>query len=110
MSTEKPPLKVNGRYYPLWSKFVHAKADYIGLKLQDLTEPDAVTKITDIRLEPNGKDSAMFCVDGEDWGCGSDVHHLGVIPGEPGWLTFHGYGGHMWRIESPYAKEQSLSE
>lgn len=57
------------------------------------------TKITDITLSPNGKDSAFFEVKGKDFGCGFDVHHGGIIPGEEGWLTFSGYGGHTFRIK-----------
>ncbi len=107
MSEEKEPIKINGRYYPLWSKFVHRKAEFIGRKLQDLGEPGEPqceeTIITDITLKPNGKDSAMFSVDGEDCGCGFDVKVGGIVPSiqEPGWITFRGYGGHTWRIQAP---------
>ena len=103
---DKEPIKINGRYYPLWSKFVHQKAEFIGRKLQDMGEPGdpqgAETTITDVTLKPNGNDSAMFMVDGEDWGCGFDVRFGGVGGDqEPGWITFHGYGGHTWRIQAP---------
>ncbi len=107
MSTEKQPIKINGRYYPLWSKFVHRKAEFIGRKLQDLGGPGddsevAETIITGITLKPSGDDSAMFSVDGKDWGCASDVQYLGIGRGqEPGWITFYGYGGHTWRIQAP---------
>ena len=109
---EQEPIKVNGRYYPLWSKYVHRKQEFIGLKLQDLTgsgllpgDQGGETTITDITLTPNGNDSAMFCVHGEEFDCAFDVT-VGGVGGaqEPGWLTFHGYGGHRWRIQTPEGK------
>ena len=57
------------------------------------------TKIIDITLEPNGKDSAFFSVIGENYACGFDVEVGGIIGGKEGWLTFSGYGGHKWRIK-----------
>lgn len=100
---EQPPIRINGKSYPLWSQFVQ-NLEWIGGTLQDL-DPDsgsATGKIVSITLTPNGTDSAFFNVDtAEGWGCGSDVRHLGVDcrPGlEPGWIHFVGYGGHRWRI------------
>lgn len=98
---EKPPLKINGKFYPLWSQFVHRKEEWIGKKLQDLDGGEInETIITNITLEPNGEKSAAFSVEGKDFGCGFDVQYGGVTGGEEGWLTFSGYGGHTWRIES----------
>jgi len=86
---------VNGKEYPLWSQFVMRKEEFVGGMLQ---EEDETTEIIDISLEPNGKDSAFFSVDGRDFGCGFDVRCGGIIMGEPNWITFCGYGGHTWRI------------
>ena len=102
--------EVNGKYYPLWSQFVDRKQEWIGGILQDqgdsmdralkLTDGSWIsTEITDVKLEANGKDSAMFYVDGKDFGCGFDVGVGGVTGGEEGWITFSGYGGHTWRIK-----------
>lgn len=104
----KQKVIVNGKEYPLWSQFIERKAEWIGGILEDFG--DAIdrslgaqkiqTEITDIRLEPNGKDSAFFSVDGKDFSCGFDVSVGGVIGGEDGWLTFSGYGGYKWRIRN----------
>ena len=97
---ELPPIVINGREYPLWSQFVHRKAEWIGGRLQDLDMGEVnETKITDVILHENGKDSAWFEVRGDGWGCGFDVQYGGVTGGKPDWLTFCGYGGHTWRIQ-----------
>ena len=109
------PIVINGKQYPLWSQFVRRKAEWIGMRLQDFGDSmdrqlgvagdkPAETIITDIKLEKNGDESAMFCVNGKDFGCGFDVGHGGVTGGEKGWITFAGYGGHTWRIENPQNK------
>ncbi|MDD4970706.1 MAG: hypothetical protein PHT07_14865 [Paludibacter sp.] len=103
---------VNGKEYPMWSQFVERKDEWIGGKLQELSDSyprvsddeSSETTITDIRLEPSGNDSAYFSVDGLDYGCGGDVHYLGVTAGEEGWITLSGYGGHTWRIKQPEKK------
>lgn len=101
---------VNGKEYPMWSQFVEGKEKWIGGVLQDRGDSMDValglsaggwcgTEITDITLKPNGKDSAMFNVDGKDFSCGGSVTCLGVTAGEDGWITLSGYGGHTWRIK-----------
>lgn len=93
-------IEINGKHYLLWSKFVERKNEWIGGILEDL-DGCPPTKITDIELIPNGKDSAFFRVKGEDYDCGFDVKYGGVDGrGEKRWLTFSGYGGHFWRIKS----------
>jgi hypothetical protein len=96
------PYVVNGKRYSLWPQFVQRQFEYIGGKLEELPGdgPGAITTITAIRFEPNGKDSAAFFVDGVDFGCGSDVQYLAVDPkiGGDGWIGFSSYGGHRWRI------------
>src|ERR1035437_1831959 len=99
---------VNGKEYPLWSQFVEKKDEWIGGILEELEDsfprlsmyqnPDTLDplnfrqqKITDIRLEPNGKDNAYFSVDGEDYSCGGSTDCLGICPGEEGWITLSGY-------------------
>lgn len=102
---------VNGKDYQMWGALVEQKGAFIGGTLEETQDSyprlggndRAATEITDIRLEPNGSDSAYFSVDGKDFGCGGDVHHLGITAGEEGWLTFAGYGGHTWRIKKPEA-------
>lgn len=109
---ELPPIEINGRAYPMWSQFVHRKAEWIGGTLQDfgdsqdrrmgLAGPGGMTtKITDIELRANGSTSAWFEVTGENFTCGFDVTVGGIIGGDEGWLTLHGYGGHTWRIQKP---------
>jgi hypothetical protein len=93
---------INGRRYPLWSQFVARKAEWIGGVLEDLNEAPRIasTKITDIRLEPNGDTSARFLVIGEEFECGGDVHYLGFMgDSEPGWLHIRGYGDSIFRIK-----------
>lgn len=100
MKTEEP-IVVNGRSYPLWSQFVHGKDKWIGGILEDRDMGMSMkTEITDVELRANGHDSAWFGVDGKDFSCGFDVKYGGVSGGETGWITFHGYGGHEWRIKS----------
>lgn len=100
---------VNGKEYPLWSQFVERKEEWIGGTLQDFGDTmdiamgydGKVTKIIDIALERNGKESAFFTVHGKHFDCGFDVQ-VGGITGDgpsPPWLTFRGYGGHKWRIK-----------
>jgi hypothetical protein len=93
-------MEVNGKFYPMWGQFVEKKNRFIGGVLEDhdmgMCEK---TEITDIRLKPNGENSAYFVVDGKDFSCGGDVSCLGITGGDAGWLTFSGYGNHIWRIK-----------
>lgn len=103
-------IEINGKTYPLWSQFVERKKEWVGGVLEDfgdamdaalgLSDGPVTTIITDIKLEPNGDNSAFFSVVGEDFTCGFDVG-VGGIGGqqEDGWLTFSGYAGHKWRIK-----------
>jgi hypothetical protein len=105
--TEKPPLVVNGRQYPMWSQFVHKKDEWIGGVLEDFGEYSATpkyrTEIVDIRLKPNGEKWAYFEVVGKDFTCGFDVQYGGVIGGEDGYITFSGFHNHIWRIKQKSA-------
>ena len=102
---------INGKVYPMWSQFVEKKNEFIGGVLQDFGdsvdrnilghEVSMTTTIDDIILRGNGIESAWFEVAGENFSCGFDTRHGGVIAGEEGWLTFSGYGGHKWRIKKP---------
>ena len=96
--------------YPLWSQFVERKDEWIGGILEDLDndpfikpmdEEERQGIITDIVLEPNGSESAVFLVNSTNGSCGFDVRNGGVCAGEEGWITFCGYGGHQWRIRKP---------
>lgn len=92
---------INGKIYPLWQQFVDKKATFIGRELEDFDiGMSATTQVTDIELRPNGDDSAFFEIIGKDFGCGFDVRYGGITAGEPGWLTFAGYGGHTFRMKS----------
>jgi hypothetical protein len=106
------PIKIHGRAYPFWSQFVQDPC-WIGGELQDL-DPDsgmATTTIKAVTLEANGPESAMFSVEGDNWGCSSDVRYLGVLATmleedkAGGWIRFIGYGGHQWRIRSKESRK-----
>lgn len=101
---------VNGKTYPMWNQFIEKKEEWIGGILWDegdsfdkvlLGEDEGVqAKITDIRLDPNGKDSAFFSIVTKNFVCGFDVGVGGIScqpKGKP-WLTFSGYGGHTFHI------------
>jgi hypothetical protein len=98
---------VNGKQYPMWGQLVENKADFIGFILEDMGDTidrnlsmgTVETVVKDIVLKPNGDSSAMFEIIGEDFTCGFDVNHGGVIGGEKGCLTFSGYGGHIFRMK-----------
>ena len=94
-------IKVNGKHYPMWSQFVEKQDDFIGKTLED-TDMGVTgrTEITGITLEPNGEESALFRIAGKDFDCAFDVGYGGIGRGEDGWITFYGYGGHTFRIES----------
>ncbi len=90
-------MKVNGKTYPMWGKFVKRKNEWIGGALKEINTDRICgpvgetyeTKITDIELVPNGKESAFFRVKGEDFSCGFDVGSGGVC-GEnwgEGWIV-----------------------
>ncbi len=106
---EQAPLVINGRRYPMWSQFVHRKAEWIGGVLEDFGEchdgrPLCATEIVDIKLEPNGKEHAWFEVTGKDFTCGFCTSVGGVIGGAEGWLTVSGYQGHTWRFKQAVKK------
>ena len=92
---------VNGKEYPFWSQFVEKSDEFVGRVLEDFDIGVAGrTKVTGITLRPNGKDSAYFTIEGEDFSCGFDVRVGGVIGGEEGYITFHGYAGHEFRVKN----------
>ncbi len=99
-------MEVNGKTYPLWGQFVEKKEEFVGGVLEDFGDSiyrrigfkNSKTKIVDIKLRPNGEDSAFFEVIGKDFSCGFDVEYGGVTTGEEGWITFSGYIGQIFRI------------
>lgn len=105
------PVIVNGKEYQFWGQFINEKRKWIGGILEDFGDSmdktlgpskNFITKITDITLLPNGKDSAFFQVIGEKFTCGFDVKNGGILGNqEEGWLNFGSYGGHTWRIKQP---------
>lgn len=79
----KTPIVVNGRVYPVWQQlFLDRKEQWIGKKMKEYDRDvaqRAYGTIKDIRLEPNGDDSAMLHIDSnEGWGWACDVHYFGV--------------------------------
>lgn len=91
---------INRKHYPMWSQFVDKQSNFIGGTLEDHDmNITGLTKITGISLGPNGEDSAYFTINGEDFSCGFDVQYGGIGAGEKGWITFYGYGGHVFRIK-----------
>ena len=101
-------ITVNGKYYPMWQGIIDKKERFIGRKLIDkgdsferlMGSKAMETPIVDISLKPNGEDSAFFTVHGIDFNCGFDVQVGGIVAGDEGYLTFSGYGGHVFMIES----------
>lgn len=107
---------VNGREYPMYGQFVEKQSDFIGGILEDFgdavdkwfgVQTSKQTEIMSITLEPNGKQSAFFSVNGRDFSCGFDVRIGGIVAGEEGWITFSGYHNHQWRIKAPGIKTES---
>jgi len=99
---------VNGKFYPLWEQFVGQSDDWAGGTLTDFGDSFdkrvglecLQTTIKYIELVPNGQESAMFNIVGEDFTCGFDVKHGGVSPYGVGMgMTFRGYGGHEFHIQ-----------
>ena len=107
LKLKRDTMEVNGKYYPLWSQFVDKQEKWIGGTLEEYGDKFdramelemMATEITKIELRPNGEKSAFFEVHGKDFSCGFDVEHGGIAAGEEGWITFNGYGGHLWRIK-----------
>lgn len=97
-------IVINGKVYRMWQQFVHQKEKWVGGTLTDYGDsldkqitPEYFpmkTKITDIKLEANGKNSAFFEITGKDFSCGSDVKELGILANG----NFHGIIGHEWSI------------
>lgn len=100
-------MEVNGKTYLLWGQFVNLQDKWIGGTLEDSGDAfdramevgKLTTEIMGIELRPNGETSAFFEVQGKDFGCGFDVENGGIRAGDEGWITFSGYGGHIWRIK-----------
>jgi hypothetical protein len=98
---------INGKIYPLWSQFIERENEFIGKPLESYEMGKVLqTKIVGIELKPNGSDSAFFSIKGEDFTCGFDVGHGGIIGGEEGWLTFSGFQDHVFRVKAPNKKVQ----
>lgn len=99
---------VNGRNYKLWGQIIERKDEWIGGRLVefdgDWSGDFVETVITDIRLVPNGSDSAWFEVVGENFSCGFDARSGGVDCGSgsikhpDNCLPFYGMGGLRFRI------------
>ena len=100
---------INGKTYPILSRIIEKKGDYIGGELVDDGDDTNFlgitmkTKIVDIVLRPNGTDSAWFEIVGEKFGCGFDTEHGGIdASGASGsWLAFRGPLDHKFKIRKP---------
>ena len=101
--------EINGKVYPMWSQFVEQSDQWKGGVLEDFGDSMdrrmgfeiMTTIIKSIELKPNGKDSAMFCINGEDFNCCGDVQFIGITAGEEGYITFGGFMGSKFRIKKP---------
>jgi hypothetical protein len=99
--------EINGKVYPLWQQFVDKKENFIGKKLIDygdsFVKDVCETTITDIKLVPNGHESAAFFVVGEDFSCGFDVRYGGIEGKEKAKedadILFGSLFGHQWGIK-----------
>jgi hypothetical protein len=86
-------------------QLVEQKEQWIGGVLEDFgvifpTKKPAKTTITGITLNMQRSGNSMyFEIVGEDFGCGFDTSFGGITAGENGWLTFHGYDCHIFRIK-----------
>jgi len=91
-------MEINGKVYPMWKQFVERKDEMIGKILvseEDGFEPMR-TKVIDVDLTPNGNDSAMFMIYGEDFDCGFDVGHGGVTSNGDGIVFSSRYCGEFF--------------
>jgi hypothetical protein len=103
-------IEINGKVYPFWSQLVEKKDQFIGCELEDLgdsmdraifgSDANKKTVVTDVILRENGNDSAWFNITGKDFSCGFDVRCGGITAGNEGYITFSGYGGHIFRIKT----------
>ncbi len=94
----------------IWEQLVDRKSEFIGKRLQDFGdsmdrsmglagEGGETTIIEDLQYQQEASYNC-FEVVGKDFTCSFNTKYGGVGGGEPGWLTFYGYGGHKWRIET----------
>lgn len=97
--------EVNGKVYPMWNQFVERSREWEGGILKDLDMGHiSETKIIEIKLSPNGEDSAFFSIVGEKFNSGFDVRYGGVTGSKilgAEFLHFSGYGGHVFGIKKP---------
>jgi hypothetical protein len=95
---------INGKVYPLWNQFVDKADEWKGgILIDNDMGVQSETIIKDIVLEANG-DSASFHIIGQDFDCGFGVQYGGITGQQPfgkDYLTFSGYGGHMFGIKKP---------
>lgn len=73
-------MEVNGRFFPLWGQLVEHKEDWIDGKLTEIDDHigKLETKITDIKLEPDGPVDVVFIVMGKDFSVSWNVEHLSI--------------------------------
>lgn len=72
---------INGKTYKIWGGLVDNKKRFIGGIVRERDKQCGETEgmIQDIRLEPNGKESAMFVIDiGKGMYFSMDVHYTGI--------------------------------
>jgi hypothetical protein len=85
---------INGKTYPMWGQFVDKKEEWIGGTMMESDRHcgnSPKEKITDIKMEPNGEESALFLVCGETFNWSCDVRYIGIGCGDnpPNGITIH---------------------
>jgi hypothetical protein len=94
-------IMVNGKEYPLYSKFVEEKDKWIGGLLE---EEGQTTEIVDVELSPNGTESAFFWIIGDEFDCGFDTEYGWYnLEKKDGWTEFFGWGDNKFRIKEKNA-------
>jgi hypothetical protein len=90
---------INGKTYPMWNSIVDARHELIGGTLTEIDNitGSASTKIIDIRLLPNGTDSAMIEIEGEEFTASCDVRYCGIAGGNG--LTIRTNFGTEWNLK-----------
>ena len=102
--TSEAPVLVNGKEYPMWNSLVEQKEKFIGgIMVEHDICGEFKTVIKDIRLEPNGEESAMIWVDGEEWSMSCDVK-CGGIGAHNGALSISASFGGTWELHERKAE------
>jgi len=107
-------ITIDGKSYPLWSKFVENKHEWIGGTIEEDPEfpeclsPGGTTTITDISLSKFSEDSdtVVFTIHGKDFDESFNVEYGGVSGGDGDCLEFHVPMCSGFRIRKPKANHE----